>query len=498
MKLTTQHIRTNPIFRGGHKTPASVLEYPADGVELARNNRPVVLLHGTLVTKDGIEAYRDFALKSGHPVNHRDYPSITQGEAIEKSTEIASVEVNRSRAEVARHNLARLQGADEAEVHEFFQLDGELYGSQDADLGAVGKAIPGLLAATETLLRQSPREIDSKFSRQIRAIQTQLGESLESAGLGPEKAGRVASELVDTIAPKVVLIGHSAGGFVAHTMTVNPETSQGEDDFSYDGGLGVGELILLSSPIGQGLPSPAPPGVLELPFYNFDSKVLRPLEDLPMVKLARLNPLTDFIYNSNKSILKTASAFSSFVSFGLTSPLVHLARPGYEQVEEGSEFFQKYVKNKEVPEGVTAIAMTSPLDRLSLEERSRLGTGQENTHNLSVDLGLSEEKLKKERPTFAHVVMSENPQGFKEQFAHHLRDDSSALLKMLGRKNDESVRHEALRMLRSEMALQPSLLADKAEIRAALEEVAGERLPFRDSASYLAYQLLKLHESKTV
>ena len=491
MKLNTQISKTNHFPRVARSSqPASVLEYPADGVEPARNNRPVVLLHGTLVKKDAIEAYRDFALQSGHPVNHRNYSSITNGEAIEKSTEIASVQVNRSRAEVARHNLARLQGADDAQLQDFFQLDGGLYGSDDPDLTAITQALPELLNATQALLQQSSQEIDSQFSRQVRSTQMELGQNLEKAGISSEKARQIASELVDTIAPKVVLIGHSAGGFVAHTMTVNPEVSPGDDPFSYDGGLGVGELILLSSPVGQGLPSPAPPGVLELPFYNFDSKVLRPLENTPLVKLARLNPFTDFIYNSNKSLLKTASALSAFVSFGLTSPLVHLAKPGYEQVVEGSAFFEKYLLDKEVPDGVSAIAITSPLDRLSLEERSKLTTGQENTHNLSIDLGLSDEKLQKERPTYAHVVMSENPEGFKQQFAHHLRDDSTALVKMLGRKNDESVRHEALRMLQSEIALQPELLADKAEIRAALERVASERLPFKDSASYLAFQLL--------
>ena len=78
-------------------TQESVLEYPRDNVEVSRNSRPVVLLHGTLVEKDGIAAFRDYALRKGHPVNHRTYESITKGARIEESTELASQQVNLSR-----------------------------------------------------------------------------------------------------------------------------------------------------------------------------------------------------------------------------------------------------------------------------------------------------------------------------------------------------------------------------------------------------------------
>ena len=101
----------------------SVLEYPRDNVEISRNSRPVVLLHGTLVEKDGIAAYRDYALRNGHPVNHRTYQSITKGARIEESTELASQQVNLSRAEVTERNLKALAGLDRPALQQALSLD---------------------------------------------------------------------------------------------------------------------------------------------------------------------------------------------------------------------------------------------------------------------------------------------------------------------------------------------------------------------------------------
>lgn len=43
--------------------------------------------------------------------------------------------------------------------------------------------------------------------------------------------------MVDVLAPKATLVGHSAGGFVAYAVAVNPKAPGSSPDCSYDGGL---------------------------------------------------------------------------------------------------------------------------------------------------------------------------------------------------------------------------------------------------------------------
>ena len=462
------------------------LLFPNDDVEPARNNRPVVLLHGTLVEKEGIEAFREFALRSGHPVSHQTYSSITKGARIEESSDLASREINFSRAEVAAQNVAALSSLDRPALQQAFQLAPDLYGSHDSSVDIILDKLPHLLQSVQDLLNGPQEEIGSLLSGRLMRLETDFTKQLESAGVERRKARGAAREVLDTIAPKAVVIGHSAGGFVAHNLVVNPETRPDDDPFTYDGGNGIAEALILSSPIEKGLSKPAPPGVSELPFYNFEKSVLRPVEKLPGSQLMLMNPLMNALYQANKSWLKSLSAANFMLSASLTSPLTYLARPGNQQVEEGSEFFQTYMKDKPIPDGVSVITFTSPLDRLSLEDRSALDTEERNGHAFSVKLDVSPEDLQRERPTWSHVLMAERPDLFKDQFAQALSTDPERLSRLLSPANDEGVRHEALSLLQ-----QAGTLEDFPEMRKPLEQVAAEELPFEDSASYLAHQLLQ-------
>ncbi len=467
-------------------SPTSGLEFPQDGVDLARNSRPVILLHGTLVDKDGIAAYRDFALDNGHPVDHRTYSSITKGERIEKSADLASRNINLARQDIAERNLEKLQGADSAALDEFFALDGNLYGKRDKDAAAVRAALPGLLQDVSQVLGES--DLENTLSGRLKRVEEGLEQSLLAAGLNPAKADKTAAELLDSLAPKAIVIGHSAGGYVGYTLTVNPEETPDQDPFTFDGGNGVGEMLVLSSPVGQGLPTPAPPGVLDLGFYNFDKAFIRPFEQLPPASWMLANPAISAGYKALKNMTKQAYHAANWVSIGLLNPAVHQLRPGNEQVEEGSDFFNTYLKDKKVPQGVSVVAVTSPLDMLSQEERSKVDDQQPNAHNFSADLKVSQADIERERPTWAHVIMTEKPDMFKVQYAEHLTDPAN-LASVLEPSNDDGVRHEALSMLAGQIARGQTGLT--AALRKTLKAVAAERSPFKDSPSYLAHQILK-------
>lgn len=466
------------------------MEFPKDTVELARNSRPVVLLHGTLVQKEGISAYNDFALQSGHPVNHKTYSTITHGGRIEKSTEIASQEVNRSRAEVALKNLSNFKELDRDGLKAALHLDSHLYGQVDPSVEIALDLLPSVLHQVEALVSQPQEQVLRKLSGQLKTIEAELSGRFQAEGVVAPKSKQMAAELLDSIAPKAIVIGHSAGGYVAHNMAVNPESTPDEDPFTYDGGNGIGEVLVLSSPIQEGLNKPAPPGVAGLPFYNFDKAVLRPLEKLPTTQLAMLNPLFNGLYNTGKAWMKSLSAANFMLAAQLTGPATYMARPGNAQVEEGSEFFTTYIKDKVIPDGVSVLTFTSPLDQLSQEKRSALITEQPNGNTFSVDLGVSQEDIQRERPTWTHVIMTEKPAEFQRQYSEHIVQDSKSLARLLDERNDEGVRHQALSVIQQQVTQNPGLLESRPELRTALEQVAAERLPFTDSASYLAHQLL--------
>lgn len=470
------------------------LEYPRPGQPQARNGRPVLLLHGTLVGAEGIEAYKDYALERGFAVDHHTHEGVRDGHPIEESAEQVSREINFARLEIARQNLGQLMGRDRQGLKEFFKLNDSLYQSHDDSAEVVLDLLPTVLRRFEMLLSQPEDKLAGSFSGKLERLEGELAHQLESYGAGrADRCAKMAAEIVDSIAPKAVLVGHSAGGFVGYTVALNPETKPDDDPYTYDGGNGVGEVVVLSSPIGKGMSVPAPPGVAEMPFYLVDSAVLRPVEELPVSQLMRWNPLVDLAYSGSKELARLSFNLATLASVGLTSPLTYAVRPGYEQVMANSDFFKTYVEGKPIPDGVTVLAVTSPLDRMSLEDRSQVDQSQANAHNLSVDMQLDPEQVQRERPTWTHVKMTEMPETFQQQFAARLLEQPDQTARLLDASNNDGVRYDTLVLLEQQLEAISGWAEQErfAGLKEALQKVADERLPFEDSPSFVAYRVLR-------
>lgn len=441
------------------------IQHPPAHLPEARNRRPVVIVHGTLVEKESIEPYKDFALENGHPVDHRTYPNVKDGGYIQESARMVAENVNASRAELAAENLSDLESAGRDGWKQFFHIDGNLYGKPDPVADKVLDEVPWLLKQVKRAIK-NPDQLSSRLEK----VEHQLAERIASP-----QAEKIAAELVDSVAPKAMLIGHSAGGFVAYTLAVNPE--------EYDGGKGVAEVVLLSSPVRKGMPEPLPPAMADMAFYVADKQILRPLEETPAMQLAQLNPFFALSYGMAKTATKTAWAVASQMNTGLQLPAIYAMKPGYEQVTGGSEFFEKYVKDKPIPQGVSVISVTSDVDRMVEPQRAELDESQPNAHNLKVDQQISPEELERERPTWAHVKMSERPDLFLEQFQENLRENPEQAVRHLHPDNGDGIRYEVLKVLAQEKSLPEDVLE-------AVRQVAAERLPFADSPSALAQKIL--------
>ena len=275
-------------------------------------------------------------------------------------------------------------------------------------------------------------------------------------------------------------------------MAVNPETSPDDDPLTFDGANGIAEVMVLSSPVAEGMSKPAPPGIADMPFYLVEKTVLRPLEANPFTQWARLNPFVDAAYEGSKALAESSYHLATMVGVAATAPIVYALRPGYEQVMDGAEFFETHVKDKPIPEDLTVIAITSPLDMMSLESRSQVDESQRNAHNFSVDLEVTEEQLERERPTWTHVLMTEMPAEFSQQFAEKLLEEPEETARLLDPQNDDGVRHQVLSMLTPQLAERDGWRRDPElePLREAVERVAAERQPFRDSPSYVAHKIL--------
>lgn len=468
------------------------LEHPTE--EVARHRRPVIVIHGTIVHKDSIEAYRDFALAEGHPVDLRNYPTITDGAPIQESAQLVSQNINQARSALAKENLAYLQGASTKEQVKFFNIDGNLYGKTDPNAAKVSAQVPWLMDAVGSVLQQSDSTLTNEFSSRMSQVEGQLADRLANTpGWSPETREKVASELVDSLAPKATLVGHSAGGFVAYTVAVNPsEPGKAHDEFSYDGGNGVANVVLLSSPVGKGLSEPLPPAMADMGFYQMDQAVLKPLEQLPLSQLMMQNPMTALSYNLMKGATKVAWGVASQMTTAMSLPLIYAQKPGYQQVTGSSQFFKEYLKDKAIPDGVSVTAVTSPDDHMSLPSRSQVNEKQTNAHNFTADLEMAPGEVERERPSWGHVKMSTMPAEFQAQFSQSLIDNPEHTVNYLNPSNDDGSRFDVLTLLGQQLKKNPSLLDSEsfAPVKTAMQSVAAEKLPFSDSPSALAQQLL--------
>ncbi|MBT9589272.1 hypothetical protein IV102_38455 [bacterium] len=451
------------------------LEYPAEQVAAARHDRPVVIVHGTLVDKESITAYRDYALKTGHPVDLRTYKSVQDGGRIEDSARQVAGHVNQARQELAQTHLDELKGASPLELQGFFQVDSSPRGQiVTAELPWLLEQVSAAVASTDNL------------SYQLQQVEQRLAQRLG----GQEWADKAAAQMVDCLAPKATLVGHSAGGFVAYAVAVNPRSPGSSPDLSYDGGLGVGQVVVLSSPIGKGMSFPAPPGLAEMPFYNLDSKVLRPLESTPPMQLASLNPFFAFNYALSKSATKMAYTVGTQLATAMAVPLIYAMKPGYEEVSGFSNFFKECIQGKPVPEGVTVVAVTSPDDKMALTDRSQVDDSQPNAHNFEADLQLSAAELKRERPTWGHVQMSTKPVQFLQQFDQKLLDDPRQAQRFLDPANDDGSRYHVLQVIERRCQADEDFLTSQPLLQQSLQQVADEGQPFLDSPSALAQRIL--------
>jgi len=220
------------------------------------------------------------------------------------------------------------------------------------------------------------------------------------------------------------------------------------------------------------------------------------METFPGMQFSMINPFFSAWYSYNKELMKQMYGHSANMAAIMTNPIIYAMQPGYEQISEGSDFIKDYVQNKKVPDGITALAVYNQEDGVSEAKNSVLDESQTNAHNLEVTVPISAEELanpKSTRPTLAHFKMSLYPYEHGQEFKEEVLSDPKYIVRILDSSNYDGVRWQCMNNLTEMMEKDPALF-QKPEFKPVLKkvkDVAAEKLPFTDSPSYIAHQLLE-------
>lgn len=482
------------------------LEQPTGNVE-ARNRTPVVIVHGTMSEEKSIEKYKDAALGTGHPVDLKTYMTIKDGHRLEESGQILSQQINEDRIQSTGWNLQELGKIrnNPDKLKEYFKLDSNIYGDTDKSTDQIFKLIPGVIDEISGIMKLPESELKETFSTRILNVENALTDRVSGTSFGSQEVnskkreeicGKVSREIINSIAPRVILVGHSMGGFLSYTQALNPRQSvEDRDAFRYDGGNGISTVMTLSSPVGKGVATPLPRALADLSYNLLEKHYYGPLEKTPGMQLSMLNPFFAAWYVSSKAMTKQAYRASAEMSAKMMNPMIYAQKPGYEQIAEGSSFIKEYVKDKKVPEGITAIAVSSKDDGVSEQDRSGIEVSSPNAHNLDAEANVKPEELTKfisTVPSMAHVKMAQQPTEHWQEFLKENIENPEQIPQLLHRSNDDGFRWNCLQVLLTDVIKDPKFF-DKPEYENALnaiKDVADERMPFTDSPSYVAKQIL--------
>ncbi|GEM_PF-1793401 len=498
-----------PVSSGGPaSTPFSILAITFPDLSItqkARHDAPVVIVHGTMSDEKSIQKYMDATLQEGHPTDLFTYLSIKDGQPLEKSGQIISEHVNSIRMSIAKRHLEELAPyRDNLDgLKKKLLMDDRLYDNHDEKVDKVAALVPDILDKLGKILKGDEDKLKGSFSSKTKDLEAELAKDIKKTGFADgnqQIAGKLAAEIMDAIVPKAVLVGHSMGGFVSYAMAINPkEKGQAGDPFKYDAGNGVSTVITLSSPVGKGVRRPLPKGIENYIFDLTDKNMLKPMEDSPGMQLAQMNPFFSIWYNSAKAIARETYRQSMIVGSAMSNPMIYLMKPGVEQISEGSEFIRKYIDHKKIPSGTTVIAVSNKDDGISEQASSKVDESQPNAYNLDADVNITAEDLKDPKAlkaTRAHLKMAQYPFEHGDEFRHEVLENPDQIPKLLDQSNYDGIRWRCLSVLYEDLAGNPDLFKNP-EFKPALDkikEVAAEKLPFKDSASYVAMQILKMVE----
>ncbi|HSA06476.1 MAG TPA: hypothetical protein P5556_04795 [Candidatus Gastranaerophilales bacterium] len=434
-----------------------------------RKNSPVIFVHGLGTNALSLKNYYEAAQNAGYTINTENYDNIAQTGAIAESAKEVSSDTNIARINITKKQLDKIIPAmkDDTVLEKYFKLDPAL---SDKNKKTLTGLIKDTVASVNKVVNDDDNsEPENNFSSQIKEIETNLKDQIKDTDLIKGEKGskthdllcsKVAGDIIETVSPKATMIAHSMGAFVTNTVALNPET--------YDAGHGLGSILTLSGALNGKKMSATESLVARKYDYDEYNKGQQPLtreEELNAAKIVSRR-LEASLRKGNAALVDAHS---------------------------GSDFFKKNIKGKQVPEGVSLVSAWDKKDRIVEPNDSKIILTDENTnyHHVEVDIPLNLEKdTHGLTPNAAiHLKIAARPDVVAGKFKENMINDPLFATRVLDARNNEGLRYIGLGILKNEEKKNPGFLEEKGLIFK-LKEVAEEQLPFTDSPSYTAKEIL--------
>lgn len=513
--------------------------------QITQHDNPYVLVHGTLAKEDSLVGLRDFLKSQVHSIDLTSYPMITEGNRIEVSAGEVSKNVNKSRIAVAKEKLKELKNIkdDPEELKKYFGINTD-FCSNNYYVDGILKLIPDVIEKIEVISKRAPNDLLESFSTRVKEVEENLAADVKKTDFGSwnpadkEKlCNKVTEEIIDTIAPKAVLVGHSMGGFINRVITLNPKKvafdAKGDltdkDTYTYDAGNGIGLSIGMESPLENGFNFDSH-GLREARYDWVDETILRPLEQLTggfvlfnpfylVYKAAFKYNCEQYSYNND---IKPAQ-----------DPKVHGQVLSVEQMLKDSDFQKKYVIGKRTPEGISSLSYYHPDDKFMDLDSARLDKAYPNNTNITVCYTIKDSDVDKARQNlnvgealielmnalmfgniditdtdkmskslsdpkkmikslYAHHILNKKPEEFIEAFEKTILTNPDNAIRMLDLSNSDNLRRQCLDIIYNQVCKAPGFLRNKTKLLAKIVQVSAEKVPFQSSPSYRADQILEL------
>lgn len=499
----------------------------------APHNDPIILVNGVGfgVDKDNGEVVKFIKEQIGPTVRMNKYKNIIDQGRMEVSGQIVSEDVNKARVEATKTNLAELSKikGNPDELADYFAIDARFTDKKSAD--TLMGMVPGTIEKIEKITKMGPKALATEYSTRVKKVEDELAASLKKTDFGnwnPEQKEKIckiaAGEITNAIAPKAMMVGHSAGGFISRMMVLNPKKNLSDKDpFHYDAGNGINIVSAMSSPQEEGVRKPCPSVLENTGFDIYKAMVLEPMEKIvkpiqdavagniqrskksanPYERLMATgmqsaNSIAKMQYDLMQSGLKAWNSMATNATMTMMTPMTDATMPGTKQIARGSDFIKQYVKGKSAPDGVTCTSVSHPQDGFLDDGIALLNEKHKNNHNLVIQDPIKDADVQAARDkgavfmtaaTLAHYATMGD--AGSKALLNKVQKDPDWVVSTLDSKNAEAYRKQCLDVILDQYNDNDAYFKDKPQLLEKIKEVSKEGVPVKTSASFKASFILK-------
>lgn len=436
--------------------------------------------------KSSVVPLTDYFTRKGHKAHAVQVPGIAAARNTIPSTVWLINRIDNARIPVAQGNIAtlwlKIWGQDSKTQMAILQKELGLDSSRKATKTAL--AVANLLgdksfrSAIQQLNGAYPftdklKPDDQRLALLLKDARERLDADLKISIPDVQMRQKTVNHVLDRLAPRVTLVGHSLGGFVSSHAILNPDES-------------VGLTIALGSPVSGTDPVPDSLGWIEKMFLP---RLREPLKPHVRGGVGQVFPAVHQMNAGSKSVNRLQNADLPFdtTAISVANPNDGLVKPHNAQFNEDKPGYLNIVVK---PLKASIETLMEPFQQLALKMAKLnplVKLSQVIMHRTPAWEGLAH-----------HCGLVDNHNEYWPQQGDMLNQVLNGpqaherMRKLLAPQNYEPVRVRLLELIIDDVQAHPFRAAHYKPLEADLKAVAAEKLPFEQNAARQASQLLQL------